>query len=384
MNLNLYDSKVIADFILENIRNRTQDWILNFSGKIKRIGDWATPTPDYVFEDLNNGKTLALFYVEPNRNLNEYYSKINDVISVLSRHNYCGLIVPSSSDGVEIGAKIESKLKSDNLGGLPITIIEYNSNILDASLTSAIRIRKILGKYENISIPKTKTERKSYWCWWRDASHHEVLQLLELSNNYSAEKGDIYTKFIYPEFYNMMISKQTKQWDGQPRSKKFSLASFKSEKQNYKIPLCQLSLWDSNCCKLTDKGKNLLSIGKTYGTDSNEYFKSLAKLILIDGKHLDLIKDVVDFQKNNTSILPETSEEFFILLDSFLADKDAIGTRKPSAITSGAKKSYVRDEPKLWNKLGIIKNYTSSRYYIPFKGIDFNWDRINEIILFKC
>jgi len=58
-----------------------------------------------------------------------------------------------------------------------------------------------------------------------------------------------------------------------------------------------------------------------------------------------------------------------------------VGTRKPTAVKTGAKRAYVRDEPKLWNKLGILKTQAASRYFIPFVGIEFNWERINEILL---
>lgn len=382
MNLTQNHSKVIADYIMDKIRSSDKIWIQGFSGSMRRVGDWDTPTPDYVFEDLNTDKTYALFYAEPNKNIDSYYSIINTAVTVLSRHDYCGLILPRISNGIFVGMNVEAKIYSDNLGTLPISIIEYDIELLQSDIDLAITLTRPLGNNINSSIPKTKTERKSYWCWWRDASHHEVLQLLELSDKYSSEPGDIYTKHIYPEFYNMMISGETRQWNGTARKKTFSKASFKSEKQNYKIPLCQLGLWNVSDCKLTLKGKSLLSLGRLYGSDSCEYFKALAKLILVDGKHLDLIKDIVEFQKTNSSILPETSEEFFVLVDSFLTDKNSTGTRKPSAIKTGAKKAYIRDEPKLWNKLGLINMQASKRYFKPFTGIEFNWDRINEILLF--
>ena len=134
--------------------------------------------------------------------------------------------------------------------------------------------------------------------------------------------------------------------------------------------------------KLTLKGEKLLAVGDFYGVDSKEYFDSLSKLILIDGKHLDLIRIVVEFQKENEACLPSGSAEYLLLLDDYLTRNGYIGTRKPSAIKTGAKKTYVRDEPKLWNKLGYVKNKEGlSKYYTPYKGIIFNWDVINEVLL---
>ena len=205
--------------------------------------------------------------------------------------------------------------------------------------------------------------------------------LLELSYKYDNEPGDIYTKYVYPEFFNMMVEGKTQKWDGKPRAKSYTTSSYKAEKQNYKIPMCQLGFWDADTGHITDKGLTLLDVIRSYGSDSHEYFDCLAKIILIDGKHLDLVKDLEEFQKSNPAIIPETSSEFFVLFDEYMISKNSMGTRKPTAVKTGAKNAYVRDEPKLWNKLGIIKMQSAARYFRPFVGIEFNWDRINEILL---
>ena len=265
-------------------------------------------------------------------------------------------------------------LKKDRLLKLPIGVVIYDANGRTV----------VLQQFEvpkNTSIQRTVKEQKSYWCWWRDSSHYEVATLLELSYKYDDESGDIYSEKVYPEFFELMIEGKTRMWDGSPRKKIYSAASYKSEKQNYKIPMCQLGLWETETGHITDKGLTLLDVIRTYGSDSKEYFDCLAKLILIDGKHLDLVKDLDDFQKTSPELIPESSSEFFVLFDEYMMGKNSIGTRKPTAVKTGAKRSYVRDEPKLWNKLGIIKLQGSSRYYKPFIGIEFDWDRINEILL---
>jgi len=201
-----------------------------------------------------------------------------------------------------------------------------------------------------------------------------------LSYKYKDEDGDIYSKFVYPEFYEMMVSGQTKQWNGVSRKKERSNASFKAEKQNYKIPLVQLGLWDSKTGKPTIAGIRMREISALYGVESEIFLDSLANMLLIEGKHFDLIKDISDFQKNNREIIPEKSEDFFLLLDDYLMKKGAIGTRKPSAIKTGAKKTYVRDEPKLWNKFGLLLKSGTAKYFVPFEGIKFNWNRISKLI----
>ena len=177
----------------------------------------------------------------------------------------------------------------------------------------------------------------------------------------------------------MMTNKQTRQWDGLPRNKTASVASMKSEKQNYKIPLVQLDLWTRSECRLTSMGFELLQIGKLYGASSAKFLDKLAYHILVNGRHLDIINMIGNFQKQTE--IPATSKDFILLLEAYLTDRGCIGKRKPSAITTGAKISYLRDEPKLWNKLGLLEMRNGTSYFFPDEGFRFNWERISNLLL---
>lgn len=265
-------------------------------------------------------------------------------------------------------------IEKRHLSRLPIALVVYDN---DAN----INIQKQFVMPGNIAKRRTEHEFKSYWCWWRDISQYEIVLLLKLSQKYDNYSGDIYGDKVYPEFFEMMINKETKQWNGKCRNKKYSEASYKSEKQNYKIPLCQLGLLTRDIGRITDKGKYFINIAEQYGDNSVTFLNLLSKTILLDGEHLNLIKDLDEFQTSYPELIPATSSEFFVLFDKFLIDKNSVGTRKPTAIKTGAKKSYVRDEPKLWNKLGLVLSSGKLRYYKPFKGVVINWQKINEILL---
>jgi len=342
-----------------------------YSGSLQRIATWSNPYIDYGYLNVDNNKTIAIIF---------YNSQVsNEAIKehiVKSLNKFDSVLLCFESTELNNADILNDEIRSADLYTLPIGIAIYDKKG-NVSVLHKINIST------NTSVKRTEKEQKSYWCWWRDASHYEVAKLLELSEQYDDRLGDIYSKYVYPEFYDLMISGKTYKWDGTPRKKKYSSSSYKSEKQNYKIPLCQLGLWDPEEGRITRKGRRLLSIINRYGVESKEYFNSLAKAILIDGKHLDLIKDLEDYQSENHGLIPETSSEFFALFDEYMINKNSIGTRKPTAVTTGAKKTYVRDEPKLWNKLGLIRMVNENRYYQPFVGIVFNWDRINDVILFN-
>lgn len=336
--------------------------------KLKRLKTTETPTIEYAYQNAESMRTTAFLFPNLDEDENEWVKKSLDVLShfdscivcfpaelLPDATLYCDCITDKGLASLHIGVAIYDK------NGKSLFIREY-------TLSDTSRNKRSEG------------EQKSYWCWWRDASQYEVATLLELSDKYDSQDGDIYTNKVYPEFYDMMINQQTKQWDGKPRNKRYSVASFKAEKQNYKIPMCQLGLWEVSTGHITTKGRALLEVIRKNGDNSQRYLAYLSKLILLDGKHLELIKDLDDFQKNWPEIIPETSSEYFVLFDYYMENKGSIGTRKPSAVKTGAKKSYVRDEPKLWNKLGLIVLSGKGRYYWPFKGIKFNWPRINEIL----
>lgn len=340
-----------------------------FNSSLRRIATWSKPYVDYAYLDNDSGKTVAVLFC------NEAFDEkahIKRIVTVLNSFN--AVIAAFDIQHLAESDYLHDALKTEHLLTLPIGIVVYDNagKVLPVQRFSVP---------SNVAKKRTAKEQKSYWCWWRDSSHYEVATLLELSYKYDNESGDIYTKYVYPEFFDMMVEGQTRKWDGKPRSKSYSTSSYKAEKQNYKIPMCQLGLWEVETGHITNKGLMLLDVIKTYGSDSHEYFDCLAKIILIDGKHLDLVKDLEEFQKSNPAIIPETSSEFFVLFDEYMIAKNSIGTRKPTAVTTGAKNAYVRDEPKLWNKLGIIKMQSAARYFKPFVGIEFNWDRINEILL---
>ena len=108
----------------------------------------------------------------------------------------------------------------------------------------------------------------------------------------------------------------------------------------------------------------------------------LTKLVLIEGKHLTLIKDLEDFKNIASTESLSNQENFRVDFEDYLNQNNSIGRRKPGRKTSGNKKSYIRDEFKLWNKLNLIKN-ENGRYFIDEVGIKFDWSRITDILTSK-
>jgi hypothetical protein len=367
-----------GDNILNRLRTGNSDIQQIFSTKIIKSADWDWPRPDYVCIDEELKCSYALEFKPPHQSKREYMTGLGQAISYLQKHLYSGLIIPMiADDGFKIADFIAASLKADEFKKIALSLYCYNPSNIDSgvSLLRGIEEKRDSSKVKAIDINKIET----FWCWWRDCSQYELFNLLELGFLYNDYDGDIYTDKIYPKFYERLVTKSTKQWNGVPREKKDSEKSRKSEKQNYKIPLTQLELWNEG--HLTDLGFKMLEIGKKYGPNSEAFINALGYLILVNGKHLELIKDFELFQKEQETKIPTKSKDFLLRVEKYLTDKGRIGSRKPTAITTNAKTTYIRDEPKLWNKLDILQMSRKNNYFFEKEGYKFNWHKISDILI---
>lgn len=365
-----------GDQILNNIRSGNVQYAQVFSTSLSRTSDWTWPRPDYVCFDSVNNCTYAIEFKPTNQTKREYLCGLGQALSYLQKHMYSGLVVPSvADDGFPIAAFINATLQSPEFNDVGISLYEYDPKTLVVSVLKPIRKKRTVGALQ-VSTPVNNT----FWCWWRDLSQYELFDLLSLSYRYNEKAGDIYTDYVFPAFWNELQTGNALTWEGNSR-KAASVNSMNQQKQNYKIPLNQLELWNPANGKLTELGMKLLQIGKLYGPDSQDFMSALTYLILIDGKHLELIKKVENYQRSVA--IQNNSDSFLVGLEAHLQSIGCIGPRKPGARKGNAtsKPSYVRDEPKLWNKLGLLEKKGARQYFFPGEGYHFNWHVIADALV---
>ncbi len=363
-----------GDQVLNKIRLADPQYKQVFSTSLSRTSDWTWPRPDYVCFDAVNNCTYAIEFKPTNQTKREYLCGLGQSLAYLQKHMYSGLMVPTvADDGFKISAFINATLQAPEFADVGISLYEYDPKTLTVNILREIKKPRAV-KALTVAAAQTST----FWCWWRDVSQYELYELLNLSFKYNENTGDIYTSHIFPEFWNELNAGNALTWENVAR-KAPSASSKNSLKQNYKIPLNQLDLWNAQTGKLTETGIRLLKIGKMYGPDSKDFLNALTYLILVDGKHLELIKKVEDFQKGN--VVPNDSNAFLVSLENYLQLLGCIGPRKPTAVKTGAKPSYVRDEPKLWNKLGLLEMRGKTQYFFPNEGYHFDWHVITEALI---
>jgi hypothetical protein len=367
---------------MRKISNREDSWGQIFSESLSRVGTWEWPRPDYVIDDNIKKCLIASEFKPPGWEKREYVTGLGQCITYLERHHYAMLVVPSvSNDGFQIGDYLGEVLKLNFLQNTPVSLVQYDPKKIYADVSNSISLTIPINNERTDEPPTKKDPVRTYWAFWRDISQYEVLEMLELSDKYRNEDGDIYTEKIFPEFFDKKCAGKTMNWEGKPRSIK-SGHSESAEKQNNKIPLFHLNLWDQAEGRLTFEGYRLINIGRRYGADSPQFKEYLAQILLTEGNHLDLIYHIQNYQDSSRKELKKInkSEEYRKRVEEYLDNKNLIGKRKPRRTTTGAKGSFIRDEFKVWNKLGLLKLKSQSQYFYPGMGLVFDWKRITEIM----
>jgi hypothetical protein len=364
--------------VVSKIVNRVDNWGQIFSNNINKAGDFSWPRPDYVCFDYDLEQSLAFEFKPPNHPKREYLTGLGQTISYLEKHHYSGIILPKIIEGYNIAQHLANVLSLDVFSRHYISVIGYDERTLESDPLNSIQLFKSV-EHERTGEIVIRELNQTYWCWWRDISHYEVFSLLNLLDKHSHQCGDIYTNYAWPEFWALMVAGNTRTWEGIGRVKTDNETNYRSEKQNYKIPLFQLGLIEPSEGRLTAEGYKLISLAKIYGLDSSLYIDYLTKLVLIEGKHLILIQDLEDYKTKASAISLGNSTQFRKDFETYLDENNSIGSRKEGRTTTGNKESYIRDELKLWNKLGLLKG-NGNRYFVNGRGIEFNWARITEIL----
>lgn len=275
---------------------------------------------------------------------------------------YAALIVPAlDRDGGRIGEYLQDTLNESYAQALPVALFQYDQNPADLSVQIPLRSR------QNPPPPPSGRSGKVFWAYWRDLSQFDIYALLRIVDaqdtpNFSSAYSSFWSRF--------MSAGQARTWNGSLR--RISPGrSGRPEEANAQISFRHLGLISSDG-NLTTAGYDLLRLGRTYQPNSLVFMQSLCNRLLTTGKHLELIFWVEDCQRTLLSANKLRSKDFFMALDIKLQQEGVM----PAAPPSGGKSSYIRDEPKLWNKFSLLVRRPGGNYFHPGIGFVFDWRAI--------
>jgi hypothetical protein len=92
--------------------------------------------------------------------------------------------------------------------------------------------------------------------------------------------------------------------------------------------------------------------------------------------HLELIFWVTETQRQMSSRDKQTAARYDKALDKALQTAGII----ERVTKAGGKATFLRDEQKLWNKLGLLVHASKSSYFHASAGLAFNWRAIVEVL----
>ncbi|MFN8891528.1 MAG: hypothetical protein ACK530_01965 [Alphaproteobacteria bacterium] len=342
--------------------NRLSDKSILWQG----IADW--PRPDVAFEDKSTTATLALEFKPPNQTKREYVTGLGQMITYLADFEFAGLVLPEkSNDGFEIARYIEGVISRD-LSELPIALFSY-----DKSISNLTVLRKLQPRLAPLTVAPAGARPRTFWAYWRDLSNFDLLEIMRIIDVRSQSSFDT----NYDNFWkNFAVKGKARTWEGTSRKSKAPNAPSKSaERLNAFLAMRHTGIVGPDGL-LTSAGLELLRVGKVYGADSIAFISLLARLILIEGRHLDLIFWMEERGRLIKYSQKNTSGDYISALDEELVVGGLISPRK-----LGAKKiNFIRDEPKLWNKLGLLKRDGTTRYFHEGIGFIFDWRKIISIV----
>ncbi len=362
-----YMAHRVANTLLQQIRSSQAPWLNSLlSPKTilwQGMADW--PRPDIAFEDSSKNAALAFEFKPPNQPKREYVTGLGQALTYLNDFTFAGLIVPTvATDGFPIAEYI-NEMVTGFLSTMPVIILTYEKDPTKFTALRALQARKNAPK----SIPKG-VGRKVFWGYWRDLSSHDLLTILNLMGTKSLSMEKAFNMF----WKRFSTKGRARTWEGTSRKKKSGTPD-PSERLNTELAMKHAGLVDSQG-QMTAAGYGLLNTGRIYGADSVVFQEGLARQVLITGRHLDLIFWVDEKSRLIPLKNKRTAPKFYRALDLQLAKDGIIYAPSPGA----AKQYFLRDEPKLWNKLGLLVPANSHQYFHPEYGLAFDWRKIISIL----
>jgi len=360
----------VERLLLEQLRAGSADWATDRLTRATSLWpgfiDW--PRPDFVFLDESTGASLAVEFKPPAQAKREYVTGLGQAMTYLNTFEYAAVVVPRwTDDRFDLGAYLKKTLNADCCASLPVALFVYDRDATDAEDTMAeVHLRPRLGE-----APKSPRlhSRRVFWSYWRDLSQYDVFCLLNLMG---ASRPRRFASAFRQFWRTRMVTGRALTWEGSMRKRRKPRSpSYNSERINADLSLRYIGVIDTEG-NLTGLGYELLHLGRLHGPDSPAFIRRLANLVLLGGRHLDLILWVDEKQRTINGRRKQDAGAFFGALDKCLQD-DGIIRHAP---VDRPKPTFLRDEQKLWNKLGLLVRRDGKSYFHPHIGLVFDWRAI--------
>jgi hypothetical protein len=423
--------------MLARFRSADPSWPLpTFNRSIIRYARTAAiwPQPDGCLTDDENQLQLAVEFKPPTETKRGILTGLAQVVAYLGDHSAAVLVVPERLDedpSFDVPGFI-ADVMARSLPGIPVALASYSPDDINSGQLPLMLRRAIPDGLELERTVRRGTS-STFWVNWRDTSPSVLYALLHIADKLGLDESgnptDLTLAVIWEEFwqtrYDVDGASRTlepvpgkvyqfpsravgdqptvpfgkvkeilrakyrngeiteRQALAELRSKAATRGSdnvFSDLKKNHYNFLNQLGAWDSSG-RLTRVGRDLLHIGKIHGWYAQRFRDALAKLLLEEGSHLELI---IDFESINEAYARGDTDDFSGAAELAAAVQESLEERglvkrNPNRRSSGAKQAF-RDEMTLWRHLELLKTQEDGTFFFPGRGLIFDWARITSLL----
>lgn len=367
----------IAQEAIRRVSMGSAPWnsVLSATSYITSSRSW--PVPDFVLVDPVRNVTVGAEFKPPRQSKREYLTGLGQAMAYTRDFHYGLLVLPTiADDGYPIGQHVASVLEQPAFGHAPLGLLTYDARTLAPGSPSFDEARFFAPRGVPPASPAILDQ--SFYAKWREISPQEIFQLLSFSYDEqritSSATGTIRDR-AFGQLWNAIQAKTVDGWRG--RVRKYSTSLRTAVAKNYRNFLFHIS-WTESDGALTRGGLEALHTATLYGPESQPFIDTIARAVLLEGKHLILFNAIADFQD---AMIIVDEQDWLRRMENYLEDSGLL-KRNPArhgAAVAQSARQFLKAEKQLWRELGLIMP-RGRRVFHPGRGFIFNWARITNLV----
>lgn len=415
-------AQIVSDRILYSWRNQNQ-WMNPFVSNDTQATASPNnfPSPDALFQDRQKRTKIALEFKPYTETKRGIMTGVGQAIAYLNKSHASILVCSSKVEDFDIGDYLKKTFKKFIYGKLPIALFTYDGEKLE-NLKLLVDIEPSLYNAEIISKMPFRGSGNPYFAFWRDLPIDGFYKLAKSSidissNNERSEKvwdefffkyyappetlstlEDINSRIYFEDMERKMVPfssrKRTlrsevkeekitlkqalKKLEDHGWSKEVTDNNYRDYKKNHFNFMNHNNLWDEDF-NLTPLGQRFVERYEANINFPKKLVDEMAQILLVEGKHHNLIEEIKEITSENASEDSLDDEEKY--LENIYTEMKKRGhvATNPNRKTSGTR-DYLRSEKQLWARMGLIKKTTSNRYFFQDEGYIFNNSKIEKLV----
>ena len=338
------------------------------------------PVPDFVIVDPDNNLTIGAEFKPPQQSKREYLTGLGQAIAYTRDFHYGLLILPAfADDDYPISCHVTDVLTQAPFANAPVGVLTYDPGVL-SPLAPGFNETSFFNP--RIGAPAAPAALdQSFFAKWREMSPEEMFRLLSFTydemRHPSSAAGTIRDR-AFGTLWDTIQGGTIHHWAGGVRNYQNSASMKVAVSKNYRNFMFHVG-WTESSGGLTKEGLEALHNGSLYGPNSQPFLDTIARAVLLDGKHLILFNAISEFQDSIAAV--PASGIWLAQLEDFLENMGLL-KRNPArhaAAVAHSSRGFLKAEKQLWKNLGLIAP-RGRQVFHPGRGFIFNWSRITTLL----